>query len=443
MPYQEYSNDKWNNMRPVIENLLYIQKKTYKEAAVNLNESGFRVKPEWIQRRVTEDWRGGKNFTKKRTIRHLKSDAYEMPALDASSETRMRRAARRHNIDIPACHLHSLKLANDRHITPSSLYDYKGNVFNAVRKYVDGAFDNHIWTIGTFSERTTHDFLRWACDDPPSVFKVLGYLVCATLCSRQEMHLEAQLLLRYGLVELTTCLDGHSPEALLVFIMLLNFFQDRMPTERDKFLRYCIDRKQPSERAQPLMDILRHIDAAERKSAEPQKHKSTKPKEREEADAEFCANLLHDVATMFINKLKQKLKYDELGYAVIQHMHQTGELEDFKRLTWPDPYLAQENDEAFFSSRANIEHYIVLAVERFGHRELLQIEDVLKRQKILAENSEIREMIDKHLTSLRRPIQRIGYRDNFNNMKKFKEHWSQTTAGWETSLVVKGPPITS
>ncbi|KAF4951014.1 hypothetical protein FGADI_7798 [Fusarium gaditjirri] len=253
------------------------------------------------------------------------------------------------------------------------------------------------------------------------------------------MYLEAQLLLKYGLAELTACLDDHSPETLLVFIMLLNFFQDRMPTERDKFLRYCIDETQPSKRAQPLMDILRHIDAAERKSAEPQKHKSTGPEEREEANAEFCANLLHDVATMFINKLKQKLRYDELGYAVIQHMHQTGELEDFKRLTWPDPYLAQENDEAFFSSRANIEHYIVLAVERFGYRELLQIKDVLNRQIMLAENSEIREMIDKHLTSLRRPIQRIGYRDNFNNMKKFKEHWSRTTAGWETSLVVKGP----
>ncbi|KAF4414756.1 hypothetical protein F53441_14705, partial [Fusarium austroafricanum] len=128
-----------------------------------------------------------------------------------------------------------------------------------------------------------------------------------------------------------------------------------------------------------------------------------------------------------------------MGYIILQPLHQAGTKEDFEILTWNDPDIIQREDKNFFNSGANIERYIVLATEKFGYRELLQIEKMLRRQRTLAETSEVREMIDKHLASLQRPIQRIGFRDYYKNMTRFKEHWKQTATGWEITQVTEGP----
>ncbi|WKT53611.1 hypothetical protein QSH57_004195 [Fusarium oxysporum f. sp. vasinfectum] len=396
---------------------------TYEEIAISLNRDGFRVKPRWIQHRVTERWGGGKNFTKKRTMRYLQSDAYDAPALDFQSWLRLTRGARRNGINMPDSHCYRLRIVGDQYLAPSPLYTYHKELFSAVSKYVDGAFDNQIWSTETFSNQIAHDFMRWTYDDPPSIFKVFGYLMCATVCSQLEMHREAQLLLKTGFNELPGCIDDHSPATLLVFIVLLRFFYDRMPTERERFLHHS---SSIAKKTHPFGDILCRIYDAEHQGAN--------------TDSGASANLLHDVAAIFYSKLKGRLGSDKMGYVILQPLHQGGTKEDFEILIWNDPSIIQREDKNFFNSDANIERYVVLATEKFGYRELLQIEKVLRRQRSLAETSETLQMIDKHLASLQRPIQRIGFRDYYyTDRKRFQEHWKQTTTSWEMTQVTQGP----
>lgn len=355
-------------------------------------------------------------------MRYLESDAYDTPALDFQSGLRLKRGARRNGINMPDSHLHRLRIIRDQYLAPTPLYTYHEALFSAVSKYVNGAFDNQIWSTETFSNQIAHDFMRWTYDDPPSIFKVFGYLMCATVCSQLEMHREAQLLLQTGFRELPGCINDQSPATLLVFIVLLRFFHDRMPTERERFLHHC---SSIVEEAHPFGDILLRIHDAEHRGANIDSHASAK--------------LLHDVATVFYNKLRGRLGSDKMGYVILQPLHQTGTKEDFGILVWNDPGIIQREDKNFFNSGANIERYIVLATEKFGYRELLQIEKMLRRQRSLAETSEIREMIDKHLASLQQPIQRIGFRDHYKDMTRFKEHWKQTTTGWEMTQVTQGP----
>ncbi|KAL6353702.1 hypothetical protein LRP88_13015 [Fusarium phalaenopsidis] len=369
MAYQQYRDDDWNKMRPIIEDLLYSEARTYGQTASILKSHyGFRVKSGWIQDRVTRKWKGGKNFTKKRTKHYLESDAYETPSLDLSSGTRMMRSAIRHNLRVSASHLHCLAIIRDQYLTPSPLDSHKQVLFSSVSTYVTGAFDNQEWKTETFSNGIIDDFEQWTFDNPPGVFKTFAFLICATLCCQLGMHVGAQLLLESGLKELPTYLNAYSPEALLTLIVLLGFFSDRMPTERKKLLDYCIS---TVEEANPLGVVLRRIRDAEH--AEHAEHQSP--------DSDFRASLLHNVATIFCNKLRDRLGPDKLGYAILQPLHVTGEKEDFESLAWDDPGLVQKKDQKFFNSDLNIKRFIVLAVERFGVRELLQIEDTLKRQR--------------------------------------------------------------
>ncbi|KAF5701743.1 hypothetical protein FMUND_13772 [Fusarium mundagurra] len=129
-----------------------------------------------------------------------------------------------------------------------------------------------------------------------------------------------------------------------------------------------------------------------------------------------------------------------MGYVFLQPLHQGGTKEDFEIFKWKDPNIIQKEDKNFFNSNANIERHIVLATEKFGYRELLQIERMLRQQISYAKTSEIRVMIEKHLESLRRPIQRIGFRDYYyTDRKRFQEHWKQTTTSWEMTQVTQGP----
>ena len=331
----------------------------------------------------------------------------------------MMRSAIRHNLRVSASHLHCLAIIRDQYLTPSPLDSHKQVLFSSVSTYVTGAFDNQIWKTEIFSNNIVRDFTEWTFDEPLGVFKTFAFLACATLCCQLGMHVGAQLLLESGLKELPTYLNDYSPEALLTLIVSLGFFRDHMPTEREKLLDYCIS---TVEEANPLGVVLRRIRDAEH----------TEHTEPQSLDSDFRPSLLHNVATIFCNKLRDRLGPDKLGYAILQPLHVTGEKEDFESLAWDDPGLVQKKDQKFFNSDLNIKRFIVLAVERFGVRELLQIEDTLKRQRSLAETNKDLERVDHYLKSLQRPIQRIGFRDCFDDEELFRKYWKRTTADWES-----------